>query len=113
MTTARNASMLALALITAQTCGCGSPSPQFDDARVAPEQSVQPEENPPSYAPYCYSGGGSYWCQDWFSQKWCTNYEYANGWDWTGCRWSGWSSEGQYCSNGYLWDSNGTHVHCP
>lgn len=59
----------------------------------------------------CYSSGGQYWCQDYYTAKWCTTAHSANGWDWKNCTWNGWNSNGTlYCSNGWQWGAS--HLHC-
>jgi hypothetical protein len=64
----------------------------------------------------CVASGGSTWCQDYYSAKWCTNsYWTSHIWDRnTGCDWHGWDRQGRlYCyhASGWLY-STYSHRHC-
>jgi hypothetical protein len=72
----------------------------------------------------CSYVNGANWCHDLYTKRWCTNSTgYAQGWDYTGCKWSRWAWVDQatpgyyewvYCHPdypGYQWSSS--HRHCP
>src|SRR5262245_11678541 len=84
----------------------------LDDLDDHDVSSVEQHTNP-STSNYCFTQGGSYWCQDFYTAKWCTGSFWANGWDHTGCTWKGWNGRGVYCTDGWLWDSTQQHEHCP
>jgi hypothetical protein len=114
--------VLALALTTAQG-GCAVASSPPDEAHVGVDEQASPRNGGATAVLVdCYTSGSSYWCQDWYSQKWCTDAAYAYAWDWTGCNWSGWNNpagtptradaQGTVdCSDGYSWGQY--HLHCP
>lgn len=65
----------------------------------------------------CNYYGGTYWCQDYYTAKWCTNATTKDAWDYTRCTWTGWNASGEFCgtnvpgySAGWEWGQN--HVHC-
>jgi hypothetical protein len=65
---------------------------------------------------------GSY-CQDAYTEVWCTDYEATAGWDYRSCTWTGWNNPSGvptkldvagtvYCYKGiYVWGQ--AHLHCP
>jgi len=58
----------------------------------------------------CYWGSGQYWCNDYYTKKWCTGSVSGHGWDWTACTWTGWDGD-RYCHQGWQWAQS--HAHCP
>lgn len=80
------------------------------------DEALAPPPPIPGVNYYCYLSGGVGWCQDYYSQKWCTDDTFystvAKGWDWTNCQWRGWNADGtRYCDHGWSWNSY--HYHCP
>lgn len=106
----RTAVLLALVATLAAPLGCAVPAEEAhpDDE---PTGSTHEALSFASMTGNCYSSGGEYWCQDYYTSKWCTRSYNANGWDWKNCSWTGWNRDNTlYCSNGWQWGS--THVHC-
>ena len=100
--------LLLMVLIASAGCG-GAQDETFDQSQQAQLGG--------STLNYCYYSGGSNWCQDYYSGRWCTNAVTANGWDYTGCKWTGWNSNSEFCGTNYPgyadgWEWARSHTHC-
>ncbi len=100
--------LLVIALLLPATGACVT---ELGDADPAEASTVEQGLSFASMSGNCYASGGYYWCQDYYTSKWCTSSYNANGWDWKDCSWDGWNASGTlYCSNGWQWGAS--HVHC-
>jgi hypothetical protein len=104
-------SLVLLAVLAAAGCGV-EPDPASEPVTIEPFDSNAAVDND------CVYSGGSYWCQDWYTDKWCTNSVNESAWDYTGCTWTGWSASGVFCGTnvpGYAagWSWGQAHTHCP
>jgi hypothetical protein len=100
---------LMVTIVLAMAVGCAT-----DPAEVA---TVEQYDNNTSVVNYCTWASGSLWCQDYYTSGWCTNGVDTQAWDYTGCTWKGWSSDGVFCGTGvpgytagYEWGKR--HTHC-
>jgi hypothetical protein len=88
--------------------GCGVPEE---------EHHLDQADTNTSVVNYCLWSSGSYWCQDFYTSKWCTHAVSANGWDYTACQWRGWNAQGVFCGTDYPgyaagWQWGESHWHC-
>ena len=124
----RGAALIAVGVIASMLGGCTHAA---QEEPTAVEETSAPHGVPPVDADStirptilpsqsvnngCYWSGGVNWCQDFYSQKWCTSVRVVAAWDYTGCQWTGWKAD-LFCSTGvndwspgYQWGQ--VHYHC-
>jgi hypothetical protein len=96
------------------TAGCALEVAETEDVAAAEDHEHVGEAEHAielqSLSGACYWGSGQYWCQDYYTKKWCTGSKAGHGWDWTSCDWDGWNGD-RYCDGGWQWAQS--HQHCP